>query len=50
VRQVDESPIGDGRPGPLTRRAMQAFREYAPAHCGEAALTAAAIPSVRTSG
>jgi branched-chain amino acid aminotransferase len=50
VREVDESAIGDGRPGPLTRRAMQAFREYAPAHCGEAALTAAAIPSVRTSG
>lgn len=50
VRQVDESRVGDGRPGPLTRRVMQAFREYAPAHCGEAALTAAATPSARTSG
>ena len=50
VRQVDESVVADGRPGPLTRRVMQAFREYAPAHCGEAALTAGAIPSGRTSG
>jgi branched-chain amino acid aminotransferase len=50
VRGVDGRAIGDGRPGPLTRRLMQAFREYAPAHCGEAALTAAASPSARTSG
>jgi branched-chain amino acid aminotransferase len=50
VCQVDESLVGDGRPGQLTRRAMQAFRAYAPAHCGEAALTAGASPSARTSG
>jgi len=47
---VDETRIGDGRPGPLTRRVMQAFRAYAPRHCGQAALTAAASPSARTSG
>jgi hypothetical protein len=29
---------------------MGAFRDYAPAHCGEAALTASASPSARTSG
>jgi hypothetical protein len=29
---------------------MAAFRDYAPAHCGEAALTAAATPSGRTTG
>ena len=34
VRQVDEKVIGDGRPGPITRRLMEAFRAYAPAHCG----------------
>jgi len=50
VRQVDETPVGTGRPGPLTRRVMEAFRAYAPAHCGQAALTAAAIPSARTNG
>lgn len=50
VRQVDDALIGDGRPGPFTCRVMDAFRAYAPAHCGRAALTAAAIPSVRTSG
>jgi branched-chain amino acid aminotransferase len=50
VRQVDERLIGEGRPGPLTRRLMRAFREYAPAHCGEAGLTAGATPSARTSG
>jgi branched-chain amino acid aminotransferase len=50
VRQVDDSLIGDGRPGPYTGRVMDAFRAYAPAHCGSAALTAAAIPSARTSG
>jgi len=49
VKQVDETPIGDGRPGPLTRRVMEAFRAYAPAHSGQAALTAAATPSGRTS-
>jgi branched-chain amino acid aminotransferase len=50
VRQVDDSLIGDGRPGPYTCRVMDAFRAYAPAHCGAAALTGAAIPSARTSG
>lgn len=50
VQQVDETPVGDGRPGPLTRRVMEAFRTYAPAHCGQAALTAAATPSGRTTG
>jgi len=50
VKQVDETPIGDGRPGPLTRRAMEAFGAYAPGHCGQAALTAAATPSGRTTG
>jgi len=29
IRQVDESVMGDGRPGPLTRRLMVAFRAYA---------------------
>jgi branched-chain amino acid aminotransferase len=50
VRQVDETTVGDGGPGPLTRRVMEAFRAYAPAHCGQAALTAAATPSARTTG
>jgi branched-chain amino acid aminotransferase len=50
VRQVDEKTIGAGRPGPLTRRVLQAFRAYAPAHCGGAALTAGASRSGRTSG
>jgi branched-chain amino acid aminotransferase len=50
VRQVDETPVGSGRPGPLTRRVLEAFRAYAPSHCGQAALTGAAIPSARTSG
>jgi branched-chain amino acid aminotransferase len=50
VTRVDETPVGDGRPGPLTRRVMEAFRVYAPAHCGQAALTAAATPSGRTTG
>jgi branched-chain amino acid aminotransferase len=50
VRQVDEALVGDGRPGPLTQRLVQAFRSYAPSHCGAAALSAAASPSARTSG
>lgn len=50
LRQVDERPIGDGRPGPLTRRLMGAFREYAPRHCGAEALMPDAIPSARTTG
>jgi branched-chain amino acid aminotransferase len=33
IRQVDESPIGDGRPGPITRELLEAFRNYAPNHC-----------------
>lgn len=33
IRQVDKSLIGDGRPGPITRQLMEAFRSYAPAHC-----------------
>jgi hypothetical protein len=36
--------------GPLTRRVMEAFGAYAPAHCGQGAFTAAASPSGRTSG
>jgi branched-chain amino acid aminotransferase len=50
VRQVDDAPIGDGRPGPYTCRVMDAFHAYAPAHCGQPALTGAATPSARTSG
>ena len=33
IRQVDDRVIGEGRPGPLTRRLMDAFRAYAPEHC-----------------
>jgi branched-chain amino acid aminotransferase len=33
IRQVDDTTIGDGRPGPLTRRVMGTFAAYAPAHC-----------------
>jgi len=33
VRQVDGSVIGTGRPGPLTRRVMEAFAAWAPRHC-----------------
>jgi branched-chain amino acid aminotransferase len=50
VTRVDETPVANGRPGPLTRRVMEAFRAYAPSHCGQAALTAAASPSARTTG
>ena len=50
VRAVDERRIGTGTPGLLTRRVMEAFRDYAPRHCGQAALTAGASPSARTSG
>ncbi len=50
VASVDGKAIGEGRPGPLTRRVMEAFHAYAPRHCGQAALTADATPSVRTSG
>jgi len=34
VRSVDGLPIGSGRPGPITLRILQDFREYAPRHCG----------------
>jgi branched-chain amino acid aminotransferase len=50
VRQVDDALIGDGTPGAITRRLIQAFRAYAPLHCGAAALSVAASPSGRTSG
>ncbi len=33
ICNVDGRPIGDGKPGPVTRRLLQAFREYAPSHC-----------------
>jgi branched-chain amino acid aminotransferase len=29
IRQVDGTPIGDGKPGPITRKLMDAFRKYA---------------------
>lgn len=32
IRAVDGTPIGEGRPGPLTRRILEAFRAYAPLH------------------
>jgi hypothetical protein len=50
VTQVDETTLGNGRPGPLTRRVMEAFGAYAPAPCGQGAFTAAASPSGRTTG
>jgi len=34
VHSVDGLPIGSGRPGPITLRILQDFREYAPRHCG----------------
>jgi branched-chain amino acid aminotransferase len=33
IRTVDGAPIGPGRPGPITRRIVDAFRAYAPHHC-----------------
>jgi branched-chain amino acid aminotransferase len=50
VSSVDERRIGSGAPGPLTRRLIEAFRAYAPAHCGSDAISAGASPSSRTSG
>ncbi len=50
VRQLDDALIGDGAPGAITRRLVQAFRAYAPLHCGAMALSVAASPSARTSG
>lgn len=35
VRQVDDTRVGDGGPGPLTRRLMKAFRARALEHPGE---------------
>jgi branched-chain amino acid aminotransferase len=32
IATVDGSPIGDGRPGPITWRVLEDFREYARAH------------------
>jgi branched-chain amino acid aminotransferase len=40
LREVDDHVIGDGRPGPTTRRLLAAFRTYAPAHCGASAVVA----------
>jgi branched-chain amino acid aminotransferase len=34
IHRLDDAVIGSGRPGALTRRLMEAFRAYAPAHCG----------------
>jgi len=33
IRRVDGRPVGEGRPGPVTRRVVDAFRAYAPRHC-----------------
>lgn len=33
IRRVDGQPVGNGRPGPVTRRLLEAFRAYAPHHC-----------------
>ncbi len=33
IRRVDGHPVGDGRPGPITLRILEAFRAYAPRHC-----------------
>ena len=33
IRSVDGRPIGGGRPGPTTRRILEAFRAWAPSHC-----------------
>lgn len=33
IRSIDGRPVGDGRPGPVTLRLLQAYREYAPLHC-----------------
>lgn len=33
VKSIDGVPIGGGRPGPVTRRMLEAFREYIPRHC-----------------
>jgi branched-chain amino acid aminotransferase len=33
IRRVDGQPLGEGRPGPVTLRILEAFRAYAPHHC-----------------
>jgi branched-chain amino acid aminotransferase len=33
IRRVDGRPVGEGGPGPVTRRLLDAFRAYAPLHC-----------------
>ncbi len=33
IGRLDGRPVGDGRPGPVTRRIIEAFRAYAPRHC-----------------
>jgi branched-chain amino acid aminotransferase len=33
IRRVDGQPVGDGGPGPVTRRLLAAFRARAPLHC-----------------
>jgi branched-chain amino acid aminotransferase len=32
ARTIDGVPVGTGRPGPVTRRLLDAYRRYAPAH------------------
>ncbi|MBI3932783.1 MAG: aminotransferase class IV [Acidobacteria bacterium] len=32
IRTIDGRPVGAGRPGPVTLKILQAFREYAPRH------------------
>ena len=34
VRTIDGKPVGDGRPGPVHERILQAYREYARRHGG----------------
>jgi branched-chain amino acid aminotransferase len=34
VRAVDGAPVGDGRPGPVTLRLLEAFRQYAASYRG----------------
>jgi branched-chain amino acid aminotransferase len=33
IRRVDGLPVGEGRPGPITLRILEAFRARAPLHC-----------------
>jgi branched-chain amino acid aminotransferase len=33
IRRVDGHPVGEGRPGPITLRILEAFRARAPLHC-----------------